>query len=299
MLLERSHLRWAIVTGLVLSAAGGWYAVYAATEPGGPRGGSGPGLVFGIAGTACILFAAFLGLRKKRPHYRLGRVATWLKGHLWLGALSFPLICFHGGFSFGGPLTQALMWLFVFVFLTGIYGLALQQFLPRLMTKNVPQETVYEQIDHVREQLLEEALAIATGDPKRKGVATAKSAGAIQGLVVSGRTTIEVADEARVPLSRFVERHVRPYFRRDGARRANDLADLRLRAALFSELKSVVEPALHDDVEDLRALCRQREQLDIQRRLHNWLHGWLLVHVPCAWAMVFLTVVHAIMALSY
>ena len=80
-----------------------------------------------------------------------------MRGHLWLGFLSFPLILFHGGFHFGGPLTRTLMWLFVFVFASGIVGAALQHFMPRIHTTQLPMETIYEQIDRVRGQLAEEA----------------------------------------------------------------------------------------------------------------------------------------------
>ena len=140
MIVDRGHHYWAVCSGLFLAAATAWYVVYEAGEPHGASGGSFEGLVFGIVGTVFILFAALLGIRKRRRHWRIGRAATWLKGHIWIGGLSFFLILFHCGFRFGGPLTQVLMLLFTFVFLTGIYGLILQRFLPKLMTKAVPQE---------------------------------------------------------------------------------------------------------------------------------------------------------------
>ena len=299
MRIDRGHLRWGIVSCVLLLASAVWYAVYSARAPAGPSGGSLPGLTFGVVGSLFILFAALLGVRKKRPHYRLGRAATWLKGHLWLGTLSFPLILFHGGFSLGGAVTQVLMALFFVVFLTGAFGLVLQQFLPRLMTGTVVQETVYEQIDHVREQLLEEALGLAQGRKAGGAVARKKSGGTIQGRVVSGRTAVAAPEDERMPLIRFVERQMRPYFQRRGVVGKNDLSDVRKRAALFSELRTAVKADLQPAVDDLAALCDQREQLELQRRLHHWLHGWLLVHVPAAWAMVALSVVHAVMALSY
>jgi len=58
-------------------------------------------------------------------------------------------------------------------------------------------------------------------------------------------------------------------------------------------------PELHAISRDLEALCEQRAQIEIQRKLHLWLHGWLLVHVPLSWAMVALTAVHAVMSLYY
>ena len=59
------------------------------------------------------------------------------------------------------------------------------------------------------------------------------------------------------------------------------------------------DPKLHEIVADLEAHCEQRAQLEAQRRLHHWLHGWLLIHVPLSWTMIFLTAVHAVMSLYY
>jgi hypothetical protein len=296
VLIDRSHRPWIVATALVAGVSLLLYAVYASRAPDGPRGGSGPGLAFGILASVCIGFAALLGARKRRPHYRLGRAATWLRGHLWLGALSLPLVLFHAGFAFGGTLTSVLMWMFLAVYVTGVVGLVLQQFLPRVMTQSLPQETVFEQLDHVRGELLSEAEQLVKGEGG--AVARAKSAGRVQGRVVESRAAAAEAGPDRNALQLFLERQLRPYFGDDGARRSR-LADASARAALFEELRRAVDPALHAVTRDLEALCGQREQLEMQRRLHLWLHGWLLVHVPLSYAMILLGVVHALMALYY
>ena len=85
------------------------------------------GLTFGIAGTVCILNrgpagraqeAAALPASAARRDLAARDISGW-------AALSLPLILFHAGFSFGGPLTAgadvAPSWV---VFLTGVYGLA-------------------------------------------------------------------------------------------------------------------------------------------------------------------------------
>jgi len=36
-----------------------------------------------------------------------------------------------------------------------------------------------------------------------------------------------------------------------------------------------------------------------QERLHRWLHGWLLLHIPLSLALILLGAVHAVMALRY
>ena len=151
MRIDKTHRKWFVGSLIGLAVATAVYVLYSARSPQGPRGGSALGLTFGIIGFSFMLFAGLLGLRKKVPIWRVGRAQSWMRGHLWLGFLSFPLILFHGGFHFGGPLTRVLMWLFIFVFASGILGAALQHFIPRIHTAQLPMETIYEQIDRVRE----------------------------------------------------------------------------------------------------------------------------------------------------
>src|SRR5205085_11035289 len=66
-------------------------------------------------------------------------------------------ILFHAGFAWRGPLTFLLMILFFVVIASGILGAILQHYLPSLMTRQVPAETIQEEIPHVREQLRAEA----------------------------------------------------------------------------------------------------------------------------------------------
>src|ERR1044071_10219615 len=109
MRIDRTHQPWLIGTSSALLAMTAAYIIYALRTPGGPRGGTTIGLAFGIAGYAVMLFEGFLGARKKVPVWRLGRASTWMRGHIWLGVLTLPLILFHAGFAFRGALTALLM----------------------------------------------------------------------------------------------------------------------------------------------------------------------------------------------
>src|SRR5215472_5154152 len=115
MLLDRSHRRWLFGCLIVLVVALVAYVPYAHTALHGPNGGSALGLIYGFLGLALVVYAGILGARRKVPTWRVGRAATWMKGHLWLGLLSYALILFHGGFRLGGPLTLVLMALFTIV----------------------------------------------------------------------------------------------------------------------------------------------------------------------------------------
>jgi hypothetical protein len=149
VLIDKTHRRWFLLSAGVLLVATAAYVREAARAPHGPSGGSVSGLTFGIVGTGLMLFAGLLAARKQVPTWRIGSAQFWLRGHIWLGLLSFPFVLFHGGFGWGGTLENWLWIAYAIVMLSGLFGLAMQQFLPRLLTTRVPRETFAAQIDYL------------------------------------------------------------------------------------------------------------------------------------------------------
>src|SRR6202165_4218324 len=117
-------------------------------------GGTPLGLWFGSISLGIFVFAALLSLRKKIPLWRVGTVQRWLRAHIWLTLLTIPLVILHSGFRLGGPMTTLLIILYVIVMVSGVYGLILQHHIPTIMMERLPAESVYEQIPHIRAQLL-------------------------------------------------------------------------------------------------------------------------------------------------
>src|SRR5260370_19614616 len=146
MRLDTTQREWTIASLGIFAAALLVYLFETWGSPNGPRGGSAIGLIFGVVGFGFMIFAAALGARKRVPTWRLGRAKSWMRGHLWLGLLSLPLILFHGGFHFGGTLTRVLMWLLIVTVASGVYGAVLQNSIPKKMTADIPLETIYHQI---------------------------------------------------------------------------------------------------------------------------------------------------------
>jgi hypothetical protein len=283
-----------IVSLLIFGIAAAIYVVYATSSPAGPSGGSAIGLAFGIAGSLGMIFAGLLAARKKVPVWRLGRAQTWMRGHLWLGLLSLPLILFHGGFRFGGPLTSVLMVLLIVVVLSGIFGAALQHYMPPVMTTRIPMETIFEQIDRVRAQLLAEAdgmVEAACGPLQLKASAT-------PALGRSSVLTATVATTDTLPLCNFYSREMRPFLQH--VRTQNPALSMRTKAAeIFQGLRTLLPAELHGTAKNLEEICEEERQLRRQIRYHYWLHGWLLLHVPLSLALLLLGCAHAIMALRY
>ncbi len=294
MRIDRTHRAWLMASLIILGVATAVYVAYAASSPAGPSGGSAIGLTFGVVGSLCMIFAGLLAARKKVPVWRLGRAQTWMRGHLWLGLLSLPLILFHGGFRFGGPLTSVLMVLLIVVVVSGIFGAALQHYMPPVVTARIPMETIFEQIDRVRAQLLAEAdeMVAAVCGPLNLKTTTAPAMGQ------SSVATATVATTDTLPLCNFYSREMRPFLQHERAQ--NAALAIRTRAAgIFQGLRTLLPAELHGTVKDLEDICEEERQLRRQISYHHWLHGWLMLHVPLSLALLLLGCAHAIMALRY
>ncbi len=63
MLLDRTHRSWAFLSAVIFAVATASYVIYAEMSPRGPTGGSLMGLLYGIVGSAFMIFA---GLRAGR-----------------------------------------------------------------------------------------------------------------------------------------------------------------------------------------------------------------------------------------
>ncbi len=326
MRMDRTQRGWAIVSLAILAVSAAVYVFYGFHSPQGPRGGSVAGLAFGSIGFGFMLFAALLGARKRVPTWRIGRAQAWMRGHLWLGFLALPMILFHGGFHFGGTLTRVLMWLLIITVFSGVFGAVLQHYVPRVMTSDVPLETIYDEIGHVRSLLREEAdraveslcgamglSKTSDGEVQRAGgftalrtiaasavplrTSAAVSAGA-SAAVAAAPEIILLTEEESAPLRLFYLQEMREFLE-NPERRGQRLGDAQKAASAVAGLRMLLPAAAHATLDDLADICDEARQLQRQARLHHWLHGWLLVHIPLSLALILLGAIHAVMALRF
>jgi hypothetical protein len=451
-ILNRAHLPWAIFFVLATVFASWLYVgnFHPQTLPAGLQlpptlvqkpsehrsvGGTSLGLIFGAISLGIFVFAALLGVRKKVVLWRVGTVQRWLRAHIWLTLLTIPLVLLHSGFRLGGPMTTLLILLYVIVMVSGIYGLALQHQMPRIMMERLPAESVYEQIPHIRGQLYAAAekmrdsfkpapakktdagapapsaakavtarstpmastaaalstptaraksvvgstiiaetvapagAAVAPPAPAPAALATAKPAETMgtptarvpEGPIPAGTEPARdvappaitpssvpppspvapvapvadpgqatVAPPAKKPapampaiaakpatpaakptaslpptdaaseaaLLDFLDRQILPYL---AAHRGDKfrLGDHRFSQDMFRFIKLRVTEAYRTRVEEIQAWCDERRMLDLQVKLHHWLHGWLFIHAPISFLLLMLTAWHAFVTLFY
>ncbi|MCI0460752.1 MAG: hypothetical protein L0Z62_27700 [Gemmataceae bacterium] len=310
------HRPWLFFCLVIFAFSTGWYFLTAFNSGTWPGGSSLPGLTLGIVGGAICLFEFLLWLRKRVRVWRIGRAQVWLRAHIWLGLLCVPLLIYHSGFRFGGLLSTVLMVLVLVVVASGIWGLVMQQLLPKRMLEEIPAETIYSQIDRLSEQLTVEAdgLVRATCGPlpdeqsmamsldqltmtRYVVVGAVRSAGQVQGKVLDTRVPASPVEDCE-PLRAFFHQTLILYLR-GGAKSGSPLSVASKANWIFQDLKTKLPPAAHEAVDILAGFCDQRRQWDQQARLHNWLHNWLLIHFPLSVALIVLMFVHVYVALKY
>jgi len=306
VLIDETHRKWLVVSVLIVAVATSLYIPYALFWPNGASGGSWPGLTYGIIGSAMMLFAGALSIRKKWRVWRIGRAQAWMRGHLWLGTISLIIILFHAGFKFGGALTTTLMWLFIVVVVSGLAGAAFQHYIPRLMTTQIPMETIFEQIDDIRAKLRAEADGLVDAicapiegrTPARVEGPAAPSLSATVVAAPVAAPVLEVDEAGAMRLREFYTNEVVPFLA-SPEYIGSALAETKRSEAVFRQMRTLLPAVFHGAIEDLENICEEERQLTRQVQLHRWLHIWLLIHLPISFALLLLGTVHAFMALAF
>jgi hypothetical protein len=320
---SKLHSRWfigAVVAALVATA----WTVFAGSRSGRwPGGGSLSGLTLGIVAAVIFLFELAL-VAKKTKRFRTARwmfsAQTWLKAHIWLGLLTIPLVVLHSGGRIGGTLTTIFVVVYGVVIASGIWGLAMQNVLPRMLLDGAPAETVYSQIDRVGRQYATEArrlvLLSCGGEDELGGTAGLPSSarhealttathaihGAPRHVGLQVKRSPHPAGERSAPspspaVQKALDHDIGPFLNTGIA--SGSLGSRQRNQWYFDDLRLRVAPELRTLVDQLEDLCERRRQLNLQRRMHFWLHNWLWLHLPLSVALIILLGVHVIFALRF
>jgi hypothetical protein len=142
------------------------------------------------------------------------------------------------------------------------------------------------------------AAAAPTPAPKPAAPVAAKAAVPAPAPKPAAKPALPPDPASEAVLVEFIERQILPYLQ---ARRGDRM---RLNNPRFSDdtfrfVKLRVAEGYRSRVEEIQTWCDERRMLDVQVRLHHWLHGWLFVHVPFSFLLVMLTIWHACVTLFY
>ncbi len=228
-----------------------------------------PGRLGGlISGTLAAFLFVNAGVYPWRRRWRarpLGTAQRWLHLHAYGSTLAMLLVLIHMGFRWpAGTMGWLLLLLSSWTTATGLAGVWIQRTVPRLMTRRLTVEAIYERIPELVRALVAEADALMTGATESLARAYA---GEIRPVLSGPRASLGWLTgsmsqvSASAPLAR-----IRPF----------------LNAAEQSRL------------DDLETIVRDKADLDAQLSFQRVLRGWLLLHVPPAILLLFLLAIHVV-----
>jgi len=139
------------------------------------------------------------------------------------------------------------------------------------------------------------ASAAAPGE-KRPPAAVAQPIAKPAVSMVPAKAVAATDADSEAALLDFLDRQIIPYL---SAKRGDRM---RLGNARFSEdtfrfVKLRVTEGYRDRVEEMQGWCDERRMLDLQIKLHHWLHAWLFVHAPISFLLLMLVFWHAFVTL--
>lgn len=238
------------------------------------RPGSAWGRTYGALAALLMLGAALLGVRRRTmrlSRLALGRVQDWVQFHVYGGTLAFLLVLLHTGFRRPvGTLGWWLLALTLWVTLSGLLGVVLRKWIPRLLASGLNLEVLYERIPEL------------TADVRKRAEALMASAPA--------------------PVEDFYHQRIAPDLARPRVRLiyfldiTGGIQDL-LRE--FGFLRKLLTAEERPRLDELESLYRVKLEMDAHFTLQKALRGWLYGHVPVSLVLLLLVAIHIVSVLYY
>ncbi len=230
---------------------------------------------YGIAAAVFLLLVSLYGVRRRlawlAARIPIGSVRSWLYLHLYGGVLFILLVFMHSDFSV--PTGKVTLWLWllsIWTVLSGFFGLALQQWLPRVLGAGLETEVLYERIPELVAEIREKAetLVEASSDP------------------VKALYSRRLAPVLASPHRRLM------FFLDIGGGESNSLREIE-----FLRQKMPAEEKLRLD--QLARLVATKREIDAQYTVQGPLRWWLFTHVPLSMVVWALLILHVFAVLYY
>ena len=271
----RRWLGWAVLAALLALSAGWIYLLNIALRQAALWSGL---TLFGV-----LLFLTAFNARKKLPFLPLLKASAWMRVHNYAGWFAIGLFLLHihprvpPAHVFGVPRGLLELWLaalFLAVNASGIIGLVLSRLLPPRLARH-GEEVLFERLPALRRQLSAQ----------------------VERLMLDS-----VAQTQSSTLADFYLTRLKTFFDRpsdvlwhllgsDGPLQAR-LAGLAALDRFFNDKERVIAATLAEQI-------RAKDNLDFHFACQGLLKTWLFVHIPLAYSLILVALVHGFLAWSF
>jgi len=263
---RRDWLRGFLVA---LAVAIGLYLLVAWRRPWQPGGFW--GLTYGTIAALLFLKDGLYPLRRRLLARPFGSAQNWLQLHIYGGSAAAILVVLHTGARWpGGSLGWWLLGLTVFAGLSGLVGVAVQKWVPALLSRQLRVEAQLQRIPELVARLIPEADELIKG---------------------ASRSLIDFYQAKARPVL-LAPLSWRTAF--GGIAGGSSLLDNEFRSI---ELRLGTEEK--QKLADLRSIVGEKLELDLQYSLQSLSRMWLWFHVPPCYVLLALVLWHIVTVWQY
>lgn len=263
-------LRALLLTGVFLAAI---YLFAAYTF--GVDAGNIWGLSYGTGAAVLMVGVALYGVRRRKMKlarkFAIGKARAWLQFHLYGGFLFLMLMFMHSGFTI--PTGAFYLWLWglsIWVSATGVVGLILQKWLPKVLSSGLNIEVIYERIPQLSKELNKNADALVADCSQ----------------LVKDFYLKRILPSLKKPTLRLI------YF-------FDITGGIQRRMRQFDFFKKLLPEDELNKVNELQLIYKSKLEMDAQYTLQRLLRIWLPLHLPASILLLVLLCVHLYVVFYY
>jgi len=233
------------------------------------------GMAYGIAALTFLVIVSGWAIRRRTmklsSKLRLGNSRSWLYFHIYGGLLFVILVLMHSGFRIpNGTLTLCLWILSLWTVVSGLAGLALQKWIPRVLASGLSIEVLYERIPELIDELRQKAENIMF--------------------------------QAEAPIQAFYTKSLSASFSQPRRRLIYFLditGGIKARLRRFEYLRGFLSPTGQAQLDELERLYQTKLEIDAHFTLQQPLRFWQYAHVPTSWLMLAFVALHLFTVFYY
>ena len=229
------------------------------------------GIAYGSAATALLVGAGLYGLRRRMPRRGPGSARNWLQFHVYGGTLFVLLIGMHTGFRRpDGALAWALWVSSLCLVGSGMIGIAIQRWIPRLITSGLSTEVLYDRIPELVEVIRKRAdnLAASCDEHVRE---------------FYHRSLAPSLESPRVRLIYYMD----------------ITGGIQSQTRQFNYVRAFLPEGEVTKLNELEELHKTKLEIDAHYTLQKTLRWWLYGHVPLSVVLFVLVTLHILSILYY
>lgn len=233
------------------------------------------GLSYGIAATILMSGVALYGIRRRiikyTKNYGAGSSKTWVQFHIYGGTLFLLLTFMHSGFRIpAGTLTWWLWFLSIWITLSGILGVLLQKWIPKILTSGLSIEVHYERIPELISEIKKKA----------------------ENLIHNCDASISDFYRKNLALSLIGPEPRLIYY-------IDITGGIQSQIKQFDYLRKFLPAEEKRKLDQLELLYKTKLEIDAHFTLQKALRWWLYLHLPISIVLIVLVAMHLYAVLYY